>query len=71
MPEKPDNPEEPKPNLPVVPVANLSDKTIWLLYERYGITFSPPSVTEYKLCTVIAALEQLVEDLGRGIKRDR
>ncbi|SHL26081.1 hypothetical protein [Hymenobacter psychrotolerans] len=65
----PEEPRQEQPNLPVVPVTNLSDNALWLLYERYGIPFTPPTLTEYKLCTVIAALEQLVEDLGRGTRR--
>ncbi|HEX8350621.1 MAG TPA: hypothetical protein VF598_11705 [Hymenobacter sp.] len=61
--------QQPKPNLPVVPVANISNTDLWLLYERYNIPFTPPSLTEYKLCTVIVALEQLVDDLSRGTRR--
>ncbi|OUJ68810.1 hypothetical protein [Hymenobacter crusticola] len=64
-----EQPQEPKPNLPVVPVANISDSDLWLLYERYSIPFTPPNMTEYKLCSVIVALEQLVDDLSRGTSR--
>lgn len=71
MAENEEKPEEKKPNVPVVPVPNLSREALWLMFERYGIPYSPPTTTEYQLCMVIAALEQLVEDLGSGIKRER
>lgn len=58
--------EEPheQPNLPLVQPATLTDQQLWLLCERYGITFTPPTARDMQLCGIIKALEELVEHLG-------
>ena len=61
------NTEEPAdkaPNLPLVTPVALSDQEVWLLCERYGLTFTPPTARDLQLCGLIKALEELVELLG-------
>lgn len=63
-----ETPQE-QPNLPLVKPATISDQEMYMMHKRYGIAFEPPTVKEYQLCGIIKALEELVDDLGSGIKR--
>ena len=60
-----DTPEE-EPNLPLVAVRGITTSVAMRLYERYSLDFAPPSYTELKLCEVIIALEETVEDFMRA-----
>ena len=68
------NPEETReeaPNLPLVPVRGVLDSQVWQCFDRYGIQFNPPSDAERRLCEVIIALEEAVEEGERTITRLR
>ncbi|MCA8831985.1 hypothetical protein [Hymenobacter pini] len=58
--------EEPQdqPNLPLVRPATLTDQELWLLCERYGISFTPPTARDMQFAGIIKALEELAEHLG-------
>ncbi|MCA8831972.1 hypothetical protein [Hymenobacter pini] len=57
-------PADATPNLPLVQPAGITQQEIWLLCERYGVEFTPPTARDYQLFGTIKALEELVEHLG-------
>ncbi len=40
----------------------LPDEQVQDIYNRYGLVYNVPSTDEYKLCTLLAAAERLLED---------
>ncbi|WP_310391563.1 hypothetical protein [Hymenobacter sp.] len=65
-----ENPEE-VPNLPLVAVRGVKDHDVWKAFDRYNIQFNPPTDTERKLCEVILALEEALEESERTATRLR
>ena len=66
-----ENPQKEVPNLPLVPVRGVKDADVWRCFERYNIQFNPPSDTERKLCEVVIALEEALEESERTANRLR
>ncbi|HEX8656468.1 MAG TPA: hypothetical protein VF690_02990 [Hymenobacter sp.] len=67
----PEETQEEAPNLPLVAVRGVLDSDVWKCFERYSIQFNPPSDAERRLCEVIIALEEAVEEGERTITRLR
>ena len=59
------------PNLPLVAVRGVKDGDVWKCFERYNIQFNPPSDAERRLCEVIIALEEALEESERTATRLR
>ena len=66
-----ENSEEEAPNLPLVPVRGVKDTDVWKCFERYNLQFNPPTDAERKLCEVVIALEEALEESERTATRLR
>lgn len=63
-----EEPASEAPNLPLVKPAGITQHEIWLLCERYGVEFTPPSARDMQLFGTIKALEEMVDMLGHRPK---